>query len=71
MTQESEELYRINLEGVLEYLSKTYGDGRKVLSIKDVSTYTGKCYRWAKDHYFKKGSRIMTAENFARILAKM
>ena len=71
MTYDSELIYRSNLEGVCNYLEKTYGDGRKVLNILDVSTYMGQCYRTAKKKYFKKNGTIITAESFARILAKM
>ena len=71
MTQDSELIYRSNLEGVCEYLNRTYGDGRKLLNVKDVSTYVGRCYRVAKSQYFKKGSTSITAESFARLMAKL
>lgn len=71
MTQESEELYRSNLEGVLEFLKNVYGDSRRVLNIKDVAKYIGRSSKTAKGKYFKKDSKVITAENFARVLAKM
>lgn len=71
MTQESEEIYRSNLEGVLEFIKITYGDGRRMLCIKDVAKYVGRSSKTAKGKYFKKGSKAITAENFARVLAKM
>jgi len=71
MTYDSELIYRSNLEGVCNYLEKTYGDGRKMLNVKDVSTYTGRSCRTVKKRYFKVDSIIISAESFARILAKM
>jgi len=71
MTYDSELIYRSNLEGVCDFLNKTYGDGRKLLSIKDVSVYVGRCYRVTKSQYFKKGSITITAESFARVISKL
>jgi hypothetical protein len=71
MTQDSELLYRSNLEGVCEYIHNTYGDGRKTLNIKDVSQYMGQCYRTVKKRFFKKSSTVITAESFARMISKL
>jgi len=71
MTQESELLYRSNLESVYNYLAQTYGDSRKIMLVKDVCNYTGNCFETVKKRYFKKGSTKISAESFARVISKL
>ena len=70
MTRDSELFYRSNLEGISAYIKQVYGDDRRMLRIQDVAAYTGQCYRTVKKRYFSSGSRTITAENLARMLAK-
>lgn len=70
MTRDSELFYRSNLESISEYIKQVYGDDRRMLRIKDVAAYTGQCYRTVRRKYFSSGSRTITAENLARMLAK-
>ena|GEM_PF-2603754 len=70
-TQEMETMYRINLESVYDFIKKRYGDERRVLTKGDVVSYTGHCYKTVQKRFFKKGSCCITAESFARMLAKL
>ncbi len=62
------EAYRDNLEGVLGFLREKYNDSRRVLNIKDVQTYTGRCYSYVKRNYFSD-RQFISAETFARMLS--
>lgn len=71
MTQESEILYRSNLESVYVFLEQKYQDQRHMMLVKDVAEYTGLCFQTVKKKFFRKGGRMITAENFARALARL
>ena len=62
------EAYRDNLAAMAEFLHERYGDARRVMSIKDVCDYTGKCYRSVVKFYGvdRKG---ITIETFARMVS--
>ena len=71
MTQQSEELYRSNLEAVYDFISKKYNDKRRVLNTSDVMEYLAVGRNSARAKYFKKGLNIVPVENFARLISKM
>lgn len=71
MTQQSEAIYRANLEGVCEFIKIKYGDNRRTLNVHDVAEYMAQCRNTVRKKYFKRGSSIVTIENFARIISKI
>jgi hypothetical protein len=56
--------YRDNLEDILKF-----SGGKRILTIKEVSTYTGKCYRWVKEKYGISKDGI-SAPTLARLLSE-
>lgn len=60
--------YRDNLEGLLLFMQRKYGDSRHLMSVKDICEYTGRSFDFVKKHYGVKKIGI-TAETFARQLS--
>lgn len=62
------EAYRDNLESLIEFLQKKYGDNRHLMTAKDVCEYTGRSFDFIKKHYAIKKVGV-TIETFARQLS--
>lgn len=57
--------YRDNLEDLLQFFS-----GRRMLTLKDVSRYTGRDYRWCKDRFGIDPKKGISVPTLARMLAE-
>lgn len=62
------EAYRDNLESLIKFLDYKYGDGRHLMSIKDICEYTGRSFDFVKKHYEIKKIGV-SIETFARKLS--
>lgn len=62
------EAYRDNIESIMNFLNKKYGDNRHLMNIKDICEYTGRSFDFVKK-YYKIEKVGMSVETFARKLS--
>ena len=62
------EAYRDNLESLIAFLERKYGDGRHMMTVKDVCEYTGRSFDFVKKYYGVKKMGV-SIETFARNLS--
>lgn len=58
--------YRNNLEDILSYFN-----GKRLLSAKEISLYTGKTQRWVSDRFDLKRGACISASTLARRLCEV